>query len=395
LNAAAAVVLYLWYIWFPYARKRWEAANAVAAAATNARLRKTPDRYYAPEDEETELTPIERCIFTLGDANLVTAIAIMISSMYKSIPHPNYPLYHMFIARSLATIALLGHNSTGPVYALLRKKHEWSIRIRWVLSVVSILLYLVWSLYALTRFWKLERHWKQDDLAFTPACLSAHRSKLVPFSFSFWIIINFFWMPIGFGNILVSPFAGTRGAVNKGIRKIDECTFKCIYSLYKRKGDLMPRDGPTWKKVGLCVGRLLTLALKIGGVLLWFIVQLLFIPVDALQPINTLVLGLAWAVYDVLTIKLSNWNTVVDALDAPSLAERSNPESDYGIGQVFPIVMFLQVILAVLDAMAGKWFIPRFKLCHLQRITADSLPPPQTVSIRLNKGQIRLVRRRS
>jgi hypothetical protein len=66
----------------------------------------------------------ERCLFTLGDTNLVTAVAIVISSTYKSIPDPSYPLYHLFIARSPAAAALLGHNLTGPEYTLLRKKHE-------------------------------------------------------------------------------------------------------------------------------------------------------------------------------------------------------------------------------------------------------------------------------
>jgi hypothetical protein len=72
-----------------------------------------------------------------------------------------------------------------------------------------------------------------------------------------------------------------------------------------------------------------------------------------------------------MNIKLSNWNTVVDALDAP-LTVRSNPERDFGFGQVFPIVMFLQVILTVLDAVAGKHFILRFQSSKLKALSLSS-----------------------
>ena len=377
MNATGTIVLYLWHIWIPYFRKRWEEATR-DAAAEGATYTPLPDRYYLVEDEkedvreeeeekETELTPFEKCNFALGDANLVAAIAIIVSSMYKSIPDPNYPLYHLFLARSLAAIALVGHNSTGVLYHLLRKKRKWSILMRWFLSIVAIVLYIVWSSKTIDRFRQLERLWGRDDLAFAPACLSSHWSKLIPFSFSFWINTNYFFMPTAFVSILVSPIPYIRGLIAICIKFIDKWTFWLINCVLKDiwESELMPNEGQAWKKAVIGLGRIFWLAFKSICVFILCFLNALFVPAEGMQPINALFLGLLWNGWDIMNIKLSNWNTVVDALDAP-LIVRSNPERDFGFGQVFPIVMFLQSILTVLDAVACKHFILRFQSSELK-----------------------------
>jgi hypothetical protein len=381
LNSTATIVLYLWHIWIPYCRKRWEEATQ-DAAAEGATYTPLPDRYYPVEDkkedvreeeEETELKPFEKCIFALGDANLVTAIAIIVSSMYQSILDPNYPLYHLFLARSLAAIALVGYNSTGVLYHLLRKKRKWSILMRWFLSIATIVLYIVWSSKTIDRFRQLERTWDRDDLAFAPACLSSHWSKLVPFSFSFWINTNYFLMPTAFFSILVSPIPYIWGRIAICIKFIDKSTFRLINGVLKDiwESELIPDEGQAWKKALISLWQIIWLACESIIVLILCFLNAFFVPAEGMQPIAALILGLLWNGWDIMNIKLSNWNTVVDALDAP-LTVRSNPERDFGFGQVFPIVMFLQVILTVLDAVAGKHFILRFQSSKLKALSLSS-----------------------
>jgi hypothetical protein len=146
-------------------------------------------------------------------------------------------------------------------------------------------------------------------------------------------------MPVAFGSILVSPFLRIQKKVNKGIRDADESNLKILYKLRGIwEDELMPRGGPTWKNVSKCIVRISIRVLETGVALCWFIVQLLTLPIEVFQPINTLVLGFAWTIYDIITIKLSNWSSVVDALDTPSAAERSNPEGVLGLVKYSPLL---------------------------------------------------------
>jgi hypothetical protein len=96
---------------------------------------------------------------------------------------------------------------------------------------------------------------------------------------------------------------------------------------------------------------------KTVGTILMILICSLFMSSDALQPFSNIILGLVWGIYDVITVKISNWNSVVDTLETPLSTVPTNPEQDFGIGQIFPLVMGLQLIMAFLDAISGTLLV--------------------------------------
>jgi hypothetical protein len=341
LNALISVILSFLVFWIPYAKTRWQKQR-------NGPVTQSVDSHTESEAEaEEELTPVENLVLTLCDLNLVTSLGLIISSLSKIAQDNQYPLYHIFLARSLANLAILGHNASSFVYKKMRSCKKWSLYLRWFLSAVAVVLYLCWSAITLHRFEAWE---SRDGRSYTPECFSTHRYTFpMPGSMSFWIWVNIFWIPSGYIWILAYPFSDV---IHNALVGLDDLTVWMLRKLSETKFAVSnPRR--TLKKVLSLALQVAQVLLMVALVALWFHLNLL-LPADLVTPITYFVFGIAWNGYDICAIKRSNLNAVVGVLQTASPAESTNPETEFGIGQILPIIMILQVVLSLLDVLAGE-----------------------------------------
>ncbi len=299
--------------------------------------------------------------------------------MIKLSQDPAYPLYHLFLARSLAALALVGHNTAAFVYAKLRRYHPYSLYVRCAVSFATMILYLTWSGLALERFRLFEQ---QPWPGFTPLCFSTHRCR-VGGTFRFWIRMNMFWVPQSFAWVLLNPFK-LIDSVEHALDYVDGFIISLIKGVFtKYWSNLVPSNSatyPMWKFMGVISWSITRAMVKTFGVMILVLLSSIFFPTDALLPISNILLGLVWPIYDVVTVKLSNQHAVVDALETPVSQAPQNPEQDFGIGQIFPLLMGLQLVMAFLDACSGRIrrmassgpSLMNFKLGHLNKKAKSS-----------------------
>src|ERR1700712_2870272 len=88
LNAFVAVTLSCWHMWIPYAKTQWKSSGKKRLFATaTMELDQTGSQpQHVQEPQRDSLTPMDKFILALGDVNLISGLAIMISSMIKSFP---------------------------------------------------------------------------------------------------------------------------------------------------------------------------------------------------------------------------------------------------------------------------------------------------------------------
>jgi hypothetical protein len=120
-------------------------------------------------------------------------------------------------------------------------------------------------------------------------------------------------------------------------------------------GEFAPVPRSTQKPLGVILLYLFGVFKCFLGII-WLLFCIFVLPTTAMHPFSSLV-GLGWDIYDVLTIKLGNKKAVVDSLQiSPNSPEPENPELKWGYGQIFPIVMLLLWVVAVLDATSGMYW---------------------------------------
>ncbi|KAF2005337.1 hypothetical protein P154DRAFT_616557 [Amniculicola lignicola CBS 123094] len=380
LSAAITSVLSIWAFWYPYAHNHWtrakiehgvgpgmapNAANTTNIASTTAvqspgasrtarnRLHTISSSSTAPtnppvdHEDDDQLTPMERLILGLGDMNLVTTLAIIISSMVNMSYDKHYPLYHIFIARSLAGSAIEGHNSASFVYAKFQRKKRYSLFVRWALSFAALALYVAWSIMAESRFRQEEnRKWPK----FRPICLS-DGDNIVGGTWIFWIRLEmYFFQPVAFIWILVSP-SPYASRLDKIISRIDAfIIMRCKLFIKKHWTNIRPQTHlSTWGYFLAAVTNVLIAVFKTACDVCLVVFCSLFVPSDATMPISQIVFGLVWHIYDITTIRTGNKVAVVNILDSPGRPKIENPESKWGFGQIFPIVILLQIFITLLD----------------------------------------------
>jgi hypothetical protein len=315
----------------------------------------TPTYPRPPKKQPNGLTSTEQFIFNLGDLNLATSLAIIISSMVNIHTNPHYPLYHIFIARALASSAIIGHNSTTFVYTKFQQKRTYSLWIRWFLSLSALVLYTIWCGQALSKFQEQD---KQREWKFMPFCLSAG-GNIVPGSWTGWIWFNRLEMPFTFFWIIMSPFPWS-SVVDETIQRLDAFTFgrfRAIIVDYWKDVSWIgqeQRQATAWNYVTTFVHNFLVAAVKTLLTLLWILVCVLLIPCDSVMPLSQGLFGILWNIYDIYTIRKGNAGVVVNVLSTPDWPNTENPEEKWGFGQIFPVVMLLQIFITFLDYALGK-----------------------------------------
>ena len=91
-----------------------------------------------------------KCLATLGDTQLVTALAIITSSIILMKRSDDLSLYDVFIGRCLVQASLAGHG-TALVFDL-KKQCNWKARL-WLLGI-TLLLHFAWTVMCIEEF-----HW--------------------------------------------------------------------------------------------------------------------------------------------------------------------------------------------------------------------------------------------
>lgn len=87
-------------------------------------------------------------LVALGDSHLIIALSIVLSSLLTLKSSTNTPLYHTFIARSLADIALIGH--AAAIVHVHPTQLDWGSRLVFVSA--TMLMWQWWSWLALDSF---------------------------------------------------------------------------------------------------------------------------------------------------------------------------------------------------------------------------------------------------
>jgi hypothetical protein len=307
----------------------------------------------AEESDIEDLSPAENLVIALSDTCHVSGLAVATSSIIKiALTGADYPTYHLFIARCLCFLALTGYyvgQLGSSIYAKLHALHPRRLRVRVFVSALTMLMFITWSFIALPRFSAWEFN---EDAVFTPQCFSTHLNTLVPFSFSFWIWANIFWIPQGFVWVLLTPWSFV-GRVDVFLGKVDVLLLWVVFKvalLWTCLLDDVSHSilGAMWICVRLfftCLATLSTLA----GFVLW----ILFVPTDTIA-VPAALLNLVWSTYDVIIAKRSNARVVVDVLQTPSPPDPGNGEMEFGFGQIFPVVMILLWCVAGIDFASGR-----------------------------------------
>ena len=138
----------------------------------------------------------------LGDTQLVTGLAVMIASSVNILTDEDTPLYHIFVARSLADVALVGH--AAAVIQVYPTKHNWAARL--FLVTVAVALWQWWTTIAIERF----RGFQENDYAnnVTPVCFE--NNNVFGLDYTTWMYISLAWMPIGYSTLYLALWSRGR-----------------------------------------------------------------------------------------------------------------------------------------------------------------------------------------
>ena len=244
-----------------------------------------------------------------GDSQLISDISIIIASLVNIHMDDETPLYHIFISRGLADVALTGYTST--IVLLPRTDHNWIFRLG--LVVCTVILYEYWSYIAIERF----RRWDSK----TPHCLE--NSNIVPGEYHHWIIYSMFVISLDYLPLCLNKS-------ETGLRWIEsfERQVLAIPGVLVRQA----------KEVFQCrsVEAFLSHAaffLCSTLICLLLLVFALFIPSSCTLLPAQAVLFTAWSLYDVTIARAANAHIVVSNptyRPGMSFQNNANPEYDWG-----------------------------------------------------------------
>ena len=76
-----------------------------------------------------------------GDSQLISGLAIIITSLINMRKDEDTPLYHIFIARALADVCLTGH--AAAIINVYPTRHNWTFAL--ILVFIAVVLWEYWS----------------------------------------------------------------------------------------------------------------------------------------------------------------------------------------------------------------------------------------------------------
>ena len=263
-----------------------------------------------------------------GDSQLINGLAIIIASLINIYKDDETPIYHIFIARSLADICLTGHSAS--IILVPRTEHNWAFRL--ALLLLTIGLWEFRSYAAIERF----RRWNWE----TPHCLE--NETIIPGEYEHWIIWSLVWMPLGYFPLYLRIWEFGRNWTDK----FEELIIACPRFVIRHSKNICRRSS-----VGDRLGKAL-LSIIENVVCVIFLAFAVLIPASCrLLPVQSFI-SLWWDIYDVATARAANTHIVVVNPQyrlGRSSQNNDNPEHDWGFGQILPFVMLLLPILTALD----------------------------------------------
>ncbi|MCJ1481703.1 hypothetical protein MMC06_001862 [Schaereria dolodes] len=278
---------------------------------------------------------------------LVTGLAVIIASSVNIWRDSKTPLYHIFIARSLADTAFIGH--TAAITHVYPTKHNWRVRLG--LVTVAMAMWLWWTVVAIARF----REFEKEDYAnnATPVCFE--NNNIIGLDYTTWMYISLAWLPFSYCTLYLGLWSEGRKFVDQFEDLITSWPQNFARHVTKLKDS---RESMSSVKGVARVAIRVVLLIISSVLLLMFWTFALLVPASrTLSPIQNLI-PFAWDFYDVYTVRKANADIVVanpNYRTGRSFQDNDNPENDWGFGQILPFVMLLLPILTAIDFVSGEF----------------------------------------
>ena len=289
----------------------------------------TPHHRLQASNEHPRWTSVLRDALVMqGDTQLISGLAIIIASLVNLYKDEETPLYHIFIARSLADICLTSHSAC--FILVPRTEHNWEFRL--LLLFNTLILWEFWSYVALERF----RRWNWV----TPHCLE--NESIILGEYEFWIFLSLFWMPLGYTPFYLNICRCGRNRINK----FEKLIIAYPQSLLQHLKDIYES-----RSIGGFLGNVLLSLVVIVGCIIFLAFAILIPASRTLLPLQS-VISLWWDMYDIIKARAANAHIVVENPEyrsGRSFQNNDNPEHDWGFGQILPLVILLLPILTALD----------------------------------------------
>lgn len=293
--------------------------------------------YFTPKPETSPWFRVSaKTLIALGDTQLITALAITITSLLFITVEKDTSLYHIFVARGLVDVNMAGYGAS----LIMGTMDQCNFMFRWALLVALVVIYLVWNEFCIQKF----EGWSHKP----PLCFQ--NENIVPGDYTTWMHLNRIWCPLGFIWVLLEPFEPLQRALQ--LVENDLAGQPMRYW-----GDLFD----TWRSRPSATPKAFYLAMAgyAGGPLL-SVIAVILAAITITPPFFTPFAGLlfvSWAVYNVYMVRRVNGSiwAIVTCPSDPTLWERckENPEPQLGFGQILPFCLILSTVLQLADIYSG------------------------------------------
>lgn len=296
--------------------------------------------YYTEKPKESKLyRPSVKALLTLGDTQLITALALTLTSLIFITAEGDTSLYHIFVARGLVNANLSGYGAS----LMLGTKDYCNFKFRWILLLSFLVLYAVWTELCIRDF----DRWSNEP----PLCFQ--NENIVPGDYTTWMSLDRFWCPVGFLWVLLEPFELLHAPVRWTEDKLPLMPTACwnlMREEWRSRGTRRQAKSRTFLRMA-CYASLLA----------FFSIAIVLSIITITPPFFTPFAGIiffSWAVYDVFKVRQVNaaLGAVVTCPSDPThwIQCKQNPETRFGFGQIMPFCLLLFPVLQLADLYAGK-----------------------------------------
>lgn len=266
--------------------------------------------YFTPKPEASPWFRVSvKALIALGDTQLITALAVTMTSLLFITVEKDASLYHIFVATGLVDVNMAGYGAS----LIMGTKDQCNFMFRWALLVILVAIYIVWNEFCIRKF----EGWSHKP----PRC--SKNDNIVPGDYVTWMRLNRIWCPIGFTSILLEPFQ----PLQKALQRVENYLAGQPMRFWGYLCDTW-RSRPTTTSKAFY----LTMAGYAGG-LLWSVIAIILAAITITPPFFTPFAGLlfvSWAVYDVYMVRRVNESigAIVTCPSDPTLWGRckDNPE---------------------------------------------------------------------